>query len=314
MEYPIEVKGKTIKQVKKLNLSGKNLKVIPQNVYQYTNLEKLDLSNNRIETIPSDILKLRKLRTLDLAFNQIKSLQSAIFKLPKLRILNLHGNSISKLPKQIMTSNLQTLIISKNNITHIDDQLRAKLKKLDVVDNPLSEKSITDVSKMKPLEEKKTELKEPVMEIERKNKIFISYSHADIEYYKKLTTHLKVLQNYFDLEVWSDKEIHAGEHWKQEIAKALNEANIAILLVSTEFLASDFIQNHELPPILKKAEKENTKILSLLVKPSIFTTSELGEFQAINDPNKTLSEKSDPERDRAYIKLVGEIMRIVKES
>ena len=69
-----------------------------------------------------------------------------------------------------------------------------------------------------------------------------------------------------------------------------------------------------MPPILKKAEKENTKILSLLVKPSIFTTSELGDFQAINDPNKTLSEMSDPERDRAYIKLVSEIMRIVKES
>lgn len=313
MEYPIEVKGKTIKQVKKLNLSGKNLKVIPQNVYQYTNLEKLDLSNNRIETIPSDILKLRKLRTLDLAFNQIKSLQSAIFKLPKLRILNIHGNSISKLPKQIMTSNLQTLIVSKNNITHIDDQLRAKLKKLDVVDNPLLEDYITDVSKTKSLEEKKTKLKEPVMENERKNKIFISYSHADIEYYKKLTTHLKVLGNYFSgIEVWSDKKIHAGEHWKQEIAKALNEANIAILLVSTEFLASDFIQNHELPPILKKAEKENTKILSLLVKPSLFTKSELGEFQAINDPNETLMEMSEPERERVYLELMGEIERIVK--
>lgn len=49
MEYPIEIKGKTIKQVRKLNLSGKNLKFIPDNVFQYTNLEKLDLSKNRIE-------------------------------------------------------------------------------------------------------------------------------------------------------------------------------------------------------------------------------------------------------------------------
>lgn len=62
MEYPIEIKGKTIKQVRKLNLSGKNLKFIPDNVYQYTNLEKLDLSKNRIEIIPKEILKLRKLR------------------------------------------------------------------------------------------------------------------------------------------------------------------------------------------------------------------------------------------------------------
>ena len=72
MEYPIKIKGKTIKQVTKLNLSHKNLKTIPDNVYQYTNLEKLDLSYNRIEVIPQEILKLKKLRTLDLAFNNIK--------------------------------------------------------------------------------------------------------------------------------------------------------------------------------------------------------------------------------------------------
>ena len=119
MEYPIEIKGKTIKQVRKLNLSGKNLKFIPDNVYQYTNLEKLDLSKNRIEIIPKEILKLRKLRTLDLAFNQIKNLQSAVFQLPKLRILNLHGNQIKKMPKQIATSHIVTLILSKNNIVNV---------------------------------------------------------------------------------------------------------------------------------------------------------------------------------------------------
>ena len=72
MEYPIEIKGKTIKQVRKINLSGRNLKFIPDNVFQYTNLEKLDLSNNRIEIIPNDILKLRKLRTLDLSCKKSK--------------------------------------------------------------------------------------------------------------------------------------------------------------------------------------------------------------------------------------------------
>ena len=67
MEYPIEIKGKTIKQVTKLNLSGKDLKEIPENVYDYTNLEKLDLSHNQIASIPQAILKLRKLRAIDLS-------------------------------------------------------------------------------------------------------------------------------------------------------------------------------------------------------------------------------------------------------
>lgn len=123
MEYPIEIKGKTIKQVKKINLSGKNLKKNPDNVYLYTNLEKLDLSYNRISSIPSEILKLRKLRTIDLSFNQIKVLQGAVFKLPKLRILNLHGNQISKLPKQLANSNIETLILSRNSIETLDENL-----------------------------------------------------------------------------------------------------------------------------------------------------------------------------------------------
>ena len=137
MEYPIEIKGKTIKQVRKINLSGRNLKFIPDNVFQYTNLEKLDLSNNRIEIIPNDILKLRKLRTLDLSCNKIKVLQASIFKLPKLRILNLHGNEISRLPKQLAESHIETLILSRNKFTFIDEELTAKIKKLDVVDNPI---------------------------------------------------------------------------------------------------------------------------------------------------------------------------------
>ena len=130
MEYPIEIKGKTIKQVRKINLSGRNLKFIPDNVFQYTNLEKLDLSNNRIEIIPNDILKLRKLRTLDLSCNKIKVLQASIFKLPKLRILNLHGNEISRLPKQLAESHIETLILSRNKFTFIDEELTAKNKEV----------------------------------------------------------------------------------------------------------------------------------------------------------------------------------------
>lgn len=97
----------------------------------------MDLSKNRIEIIPKEILKLRKLRTLDLAFNQIKNLQSAVFQLPKLRILNLHGNQIKKMPKQIATSHIETLILSKNNIVNVDDNLMAKFKRVDLTDNPI---------------------------------------------------------------------------------------------------------------------------------------------------------------------------------
>lgn len=92
----------------------------------------------------------------------------------------------------------------------------------------------------------------------------------------------------------------------------MNEANIAILLVSTDFLASDFIKNNELPPILKKAEAENTKVLCLLVEPSFFLKSELSEFQAVNKPEQTLAEMEKPAQERVFLELMTEIQRIIE--
>lgn len=318
MEYSIDIKGKTIKQVRKINLSGRNLKFIPDNVFQYTNLEKLDLSKNLIESIPNDILKLRKLRTLDLSCNKIKVLQASIFKLPKLRILNLHGNEISRLPKQLADSNIETLILSRNKFTFVDEELTAKIKKLDVVDNPIeNSQSLNDekqvVTNMQDVPIQNINLNK--MEKINKYKIFISYSHANDLYFNRLMTHLKGLKMIIDgFDVWSDKEIHAGQQWKSEISKALSESNIAILLVSPDFLASDFIKNNELPPILRKAAEENTTVLCLLVEPSLFSNSKLSEFQAINKPERTLSDMpTQAEKDRTYLALMNEIQRILNK-
>lgn len=162
------------------------------------------------------------------------------------------------------------------------------------------------------LPKNETENKKIIMHKDKK-KIFISYSHADEIFHNRLMTHLSVLKKYIGgFEEWSDKKIHAGQRWKEEIKKALDDANIAILLVSTDFLASDFIENNELPPILRKAEAENTKVLCLLVEPSFFLKSELSEFQAVNKPEETLAEMEKPAQERVFLKLMDDIQRIIE--
>ena len=111
MEYLIEVRGKTKKQVTKLNLSGRKLTSNPDNVFEFTNLTKLILSKNMNKTIPKEILSLQKLKVLDLANNKIHVLQSAVFKLPKLRTLNVYGHQIKKFPKQISGSSIKRIIV-----------------------------------------------------------------------------------------------------------------------------------------------------------------------------------------------------------
>ena len=138
MDYPIEITGKTIKQVTKLNLSNLGLTEIPENVFLYTNLTKLTLSGNQIRNIPKDILKLRKLKTIDLSKNEIKTLQSALFKLPNLRTLNLYCNNITALPKQFYDSSITCLIVGHNRLTAVDFKKLHNIESLDLTYNQLT--------------------------------------------------------------------------------------------------------------------------------------------------------------------------------
>jgi hypothetical protein len=100
-----------------------------------------------------------------------------------------------------------------------------------------------------------------------KGKIFISYSHKDEEWKNRLVTQLEVLEleGFFDL--WEDRRIETGTDWLPEIEKALNEAEVAILMVSANFLTSKFIRGTEVPRILERREKEGLKVIPVIVKP-----------------------------------------------
>lgn len=144
--------------------------------------------------------------------------------------------------------------------------------------------------------------------------IFISYAHTDEKWLEKLQQHLKVLSKYYEnIDCWDDTKLRGGDKWRDEISAAISKANVAILLVSTAFLASDFISNDELPPILRKAEEEGTRILSLIVSPCDFEDSELGDFQAVNSPDRTLADLGDNEAavERAYLELNKEIKSLL---
>jgi len=131
--------------------------------------------------------------------------------------------------------------------------------------------------------------------------IFISYSHRDSAYLDRLMVHLKPLQRQGLIDPWVDTKLLAGEKWKKEIEKALKNARVAVLLISADFLASDFIVENELPPLLHNAEEKGTLIIPVILKSCRFTRDKnLREFQSINSPDEPLSLADENERELIY--------------
>ena len=310
MKYEINIKGKTIKQVTKLNLSDCGLTEFPENIFEYPNLTKLVLSNNKIKTIPKDILTLKKLQVLDLANNEIKVLQSAVFHLPKLRTLNVYGNKISKFPKQVFESGLKKIIVGNNPLESEEIEKLRILCEVVANKNGAQVKIESEPEKM-DLKVLLPETKQEISDMKKKHNIFISYSHKDKLW---LTTHLKPLGRYYGIDEWDDQKLRTSDKWKDEITKALDNATIAILLFSPDFMASDFIINNELQPLLENADKKGVKIMPVMVRPcATFEESGLSDYQSPNAPDKTLIEMKEGEVDRTLAKLVDDIRFFVSQ-
>jgi hypothetical protein len=146
-----------------------------------------------------------------------------------------------------------------------------------------------------------------------RNKVFISYSHQDGKYLKRLQVHLKLLEREHQVCLWDDTRIAAGSDWRAEIQSELENASAAILLVSADFLASDFIMENELPPLLEASKSRGTIILPVIISPCRYTRIEgLSKFQAINDPSRPLSSLPVAERERIWVKLAENIEAAVK--
>ena len=86
--------------------------------------------------------------------------------------------------------------------------------------------------------------------------VFISYSQKDEVWKNRLLTHLRISEKEGFLELWDDRRIKAGSEWRSEIQKAIDTADIGILLISADFLVSDFIRDEEIPrPLGGRIEK-----------------------------------------------------------
>lgn len=146
-------------------------------------------------------------------------------------------------------------------------------------------------------------------------KVFVSYSHKNRRWLERLQVHLKPLTRDGSVELWDDTKLQTGTQWRDEINKALDSARAAILLISADFLASDFIANNELPPLLARAEENGVVILPLILSPSRFEKIEsLSRFMTVNPPSKPLNKLKKAEQEEYLVKVSEDVLRVIEGS
>jgi len=140
--------------------------------------------------------------------------------------------------------------------------------------------------------------------------IFVSYSHADRDWLDRLRTNLIPYIRGENLDLWDDTKITPGSDWAAEIDQAIDKARVAVLLVSPDFLASDFIARVELPAILRRAGRDLT-IIWIPIRPSAYDATPLKSFQAAHDPHRPLAGLPRFKQDEALVAISKSIASAV---
>ncbi|MEI2743451.1 MAG: toll/interleukin-1 receptor domain-containing protein [Candidatus Competibacter sp.] len=142
-------------------------------------------------------------------------------------------------------------------------------------------------------------------------RVFISYSHVDESYRNELDKHLKSLQRQEIVEVWHDRRIMSGEEWADSIDTQLNQSDIILLLISSDFIASNYCYDIEMKFAISRHESGESTIIPVILRPCDWTDLPFGRFQAATKDGKPVIKY--PSFDDAFLEITQNIKAVSKK-
>ncbi len=140
--------------------------------------------------------------------------------------------------------------------------------------------------------------------------VFVSYSHKDEKWKDWLEPHLKALENLgYVTDFWDDRDIDAGEEWYPEIRAAMEKADIAVCLISPNFLASDFCMKEEVTYFLEQRKEEKMLIIPILIRPCLWKEHKwLSGTQMLPRDGKCMAVDYKSNYDTVFLEVTNRIM------
>jgi hypothetical protein len=145
----------------------------------------------------------------------------------------------------------------------------------------------------------------PVSIIPPPLELFYSYAHTDEDLRAKLEKHLAALQRAQLISGWSDRKILPGTEWAAEIQAAMERAGIILLLISADFLASEYCYNIELPFALKRHQAGSAIVIPVLLRPVEWKDTPFAVLQALPDGARAVT--LWPNQDEAFAEIAARL-------
>lgn len=142
-------------------------------------------------------------------------------------------------------------------------------------------------------------------------KIFFCYAHEDKKMLVQLQKHLKPLQQHGHIETWHDQDISAGSEWEPAIAKRLHEAQIILLLISADFINSEYCYNKEMKWALERHQRGEARVIPIILRDVLWRYGPFSNLQALPSEAKPVYRWTH--RDEAYMDITEGIARIIEE-
>ncbi|HEU5381899.1 MAG TPA: toll/interleukin-1 receptor domain-containing protein [Ktedonobacteraceae bacterium] len=141
--------------------------------------------------------------------------------------------------------------------------------------------------------------------------VLLCYAHKDARLLNNLKAHLKSLQHEGLIALWHDRNITAGKDWAREIDEHLNTAQIILLLVSSDFINSDYCYSVEMERALERDKQGEVCAIPIILRPCDWDNSPLSKLQALPKDGKPITTWGN--RDSAFLDVAKGLRRVIKE-
>jgi tetratricopeptide (TPR) repeat protein len=141
--------------------------------------------------------------------------------------------------------------------------------------------------------------------------VFYSYAHKDETFRNKLETHLSLLRRQGLITEWHDRHILPGADWSQAIDDHLEHASVILLLISADFLASDYSFGIEMQRALERHQANEARVIPILLRPVDWDNAPFAHLQALPTGAKPITTWRN--RDAAFTDVAAGIRRVIEE-